>query len=276
MKLEQSFEVAAPVERVWGALIDVEQVAPCLPGATITGRNDDGSYNGSFTIKIGPTTASYAGKLEMTEVDEASRSATMHAHGNDKRGQGGADATIFSKVAPTGAGGTRVEVLTDYHITGRLARFGRGGMIEDISQRLLREFAQRLQDSLTDGSAADAGAGALRKPEGLEPADQPRSGPVGAPSTPPSAGVTEPDGAEAEGAEAAVAEADGAEADGAEAAVAEAAAPPLRQPPTPSEPVQALPLVGSVMLDRLRRNPAPLGVIGALLLALFVLRRARR
>ena len=132
MKLEQSFEVSAPVEQVWSALIDIERVAPCLPGASITGRNEDGSYNGAFTIKIGPTTASYTGKLEMKEVDETAHAATMLANGSDRRGQGGANATINSKLTETG-GGTRVEVDTDYHITGRLARFGRGGMIEDIS-----------------------------------------------------------------------------------------------------------------------------------------------
>ena len=149
MKLEQSFEVDAPLERVWQTLIDVEHVAPCLPGASVTGRNDDGSYNGTFTVKIGPTTASYSGKLEMETIDEASHSATMQAQGTDKRGQGGAKATIFSRLAPADGRGTRVEVVTDYHITGRLARFGRGGMIEDISERLLREFAKRLQSSLS-------------------------------------------------------------------------------------------------------------------------------
>ena len=148
MKLEQSFEVAAPIERVWQTLIDVEHVAPCLPGAAVTGRNDDGSYNGTFTVKIGPTTASYTGRLEMESIDEASHTATMQAQGTDKRGQGGAKATIFSRVVPVDGAGTRVDVVTDYHITGRLARFGRGGMIEDISERLLREFATRLQSSL--------------------------------------------------------------------------------------------------------------------------------
>src|SRR5437588_2348760 len=87
MKLEQSFEVSAPLERVWQALIDVEQVAPCLPGAAVTGRNDDGSYNGTFTVKIGPTTAAYRGKLEMRDMDEQARTATLHAKGTDKRGQ---------------------------------------------------------------------------------------------------------------------------------------------------------------------------------------------
>src|SRR5437588_8856007 len=86
MKLEQSFEVNAPIERVWDALIDVEHVAPCLPGAAVTGRNEDGSYNGTITIKIGPTTANYAGKLEMRDVDEAAHSTTMYANGTDKRG----------------------------------------------------------------------------------------------------------------------------------------------------------------------------------------------
>ena len=155
MKLEQSFEVAAPIDRVWEALIDVEQVAPSLPGAAITGRNEDGSYNGTFTIKIGPTTAAYTGKLEMDNVDEATHTATMQAQGTDKRGQGGAKATIVSKLSTAEDGGTRVEVDTDYHITGRLARFGRGGMIEDISERLLREFASRLQSSLAGGEPAE-------------------------------------------------------------------------------------------------------------------------
>ena len=106
MKLEQSFEVEAPLERVWKTLIDVEHVAPCLPGAEVTGRNDDGSDNGTFTVKIGPTTASYAGKLEMEEVDESAHRAVMQANGSDKRGQGGAKATIISTLSEAQGGGT--------------------------------------------------------------------------------------------------------------------------------------------------------------------------
>ncbi|MHB8658122.1 MAG: SRPBCC family protein [Solirubrobacteraceae bacterium] len=161
MKLEQSFEVAAPIDRVWEALTDVEQVAPCLPGAAITGRNDDGTFAGSFSVRIGPTSTSYTGKLSMESLDEPMHTATMRAHGTDKRGQGGADATIVSKLAAPAEGVTRVEVLTDYRITGRLARFGRGGMIEDISERLLRQFATNLQASLAaDGpQLSQAGAG---------------------------------------------------------------------------------------------------------------------
>jgi uncharacterized protein len=157
VRLEQSFDVEAPVDQVWKALIDIERVAPCLPGAAVTARNDDGSYNGTFSVKIGPTSASYAGKLEMENVDPAGHTATMRANGTDKRGQGGAKATIVSTLVPRN-GGTRVQVVTDYSITGRLARFGRGGMIEDISNRLLRQFADCLQTSLLAEPPDVAGA----------------------------------------------------------------------------------------------------------------------
>lgn len=248
MKLEQSFEVAAPVDRVWQALIDVEHVAPCLPGAAVTGRNDDGSYNGTFTIKIGPTTASYTGKLKMEDVDEQAHSATLQAQGTDKRGQGGAKATITSTVAEAGDGGARVVVHTDYHITGRLARFGRGGMIEDISERLLKEFAGRLQSSLVDGPAPAAEA-----PEA--PGGEPAS-PDGPP--PPTDAAPPPEKADAP-------------------APPEADAPPPPEdaaPPTPSEPLQAGNVVGPVLLERIRSNPWP--VIAAVAFLLIRLRRRRR
>jgi carbon monoxide dehydrogenase subunit G len=147
MKLEQSFSVQAPVERVWEALIDVPRVAPCLPGAEVAEAGEDGVYHGTFTVKLGPTTASYRGTLELAELNEAARRATMSARGTDKRGQGGASATIVSTLVADGDA-TRVDVDTDFTITGRLARFGRGGMIEDVSKRLLREFAACLQTTL--------------------------------------------------------------------------------------------------------------------------------
>ena len=201
MKLEQSFEVDAPLERVWQTLIDVEHVAPCLPGAAVTGRNDDGSYNGTFTVKIGPTTASYTGRLEMENIDEGSHTATMQAQGTDKRGQGGAKATIYSKLAPADGRGTRVDVVTDYHITGRLARFGRGGMIEDISERLLREFAKRLQNSLatqpeTYAAPSEAPAAAPETPawerEAPAPVSPAEAAPAGYSEAAPAAGYSEP------------------------------------------------------------------------------------
>ena len=147
MKLEQSFQVEAPIDRVWEALIDVERVAPCLPGAEITEGGEEGAYRGNFTVKLGPTTASYRGELQMESVDESSHTVVMRATGQDKRGQGGAKATIESVMRQEGAA-TTVDVVTDFTITGRLARFGRGGMIQDVSNRLLKDFSECLAETI--------------------------------------------------------------------------------------------------------------------------------
>ena len=156
MKLEQSFEVRAPLERVWETLIDVERVAPCLPGAEVTEAGEDGTYRGTFSVHLGPTTAAYRGELSMEELDEEARRVVMRANGQDKRGQGSAKATIVSTMHGEGEL-TRVDVETDFTITGRLARFGRGGMIQDVSNRLLREFADCLQQRIEAPPAAEAG-----------------------------------------------------------------------------------------------------------------------
>jgi uncharacterized protein len=338
MKLEQSFEVDAPLDRVWDALVDVERVAPCIPGAAVTGRNDDGSYNGTFTIKIGPTTASYAGKLEMQTLDEAAHTATMHAHGSDRRGQGGATATIVSTLSPHDSG-TRVEVITDYHITGRLARFGRGGMIEDISERLLRDFAGRLQSSLAGGHATDeqptveslaavaerageeATAESAREPAAaaeslVEPAPALTEVAAATAAAEPATGesaAAEPATAAGRASQAAAASAEGSAEERGPEGLAEAApspppvaAPPPPRPPEPPQagqgppppppprvappplpppplpqvepapPVDGLKLAGSVLLDRIRRNPAPVIAIAGGLLAWRIMRRRRR
>jgi len=206
MKLEQSFEVGAPVEQVWEALIDLEKVAPCLPGAAITGHDDDGTYHGTFQVKLGPTTANYRGTVRIESADAATRTATLAAKGSDKRGQGGASATIVNTLHEA-EGGTRVDAVTDFTITGRLASFGRGGMIKDISNRLLRDFATCLQQRLAAEpagalTAEEAAASAGAETAGKTPAElagaaaAPESGPAdvsgesppgvaGSPSPPP-------------------------------------------------------------------------------------------
>jgi LPXTG-motif cell wall-anchored protein len=262
MELTQSFDVQAPIDRVWTALVDVAQVAPCLPGASIAGRADDGSYEGSFSVKIGPTSAAYAGKLEMTEVDERARVATMRANGTDKRGQGGASATIVSRLSEPSPGVTRVEVQTDYRITGRLARFGRGGMIEDISEKLLRQFAANLQASLvgSGGDAPPAAGDTHAAPTEEEPGAEP------APSTPPPGAAPE----------APAPEPTSSTPTPPATPLSTPPPPPLSTPPPPSEPLDAGKLVGGVLLDRVRQNSLP--IIGALLLLLLLLllRRRRR
>ena len=289
MKLEQSFDVAAPLDRVGAALIDVEHVAPCLPGAAVTGRNEDGSYKGTFKVKIGPTSASYTGKLAMEEVDEQAHTATMQAQGTDKRGQGGAKATIFSAVSDAGDGATHVEVVTDYHITGRLARFGRGGMIEEISNRLLTQFAQSLQASLTGGhgSATDEAAA---EPAAAQSVTTSEAVPAGTSEAVPAGASEAVSSAEAR----AAAAASSAEAQGAEAALSAAAkagstgappppetshAPPVAPPPTrapvpETEPVHGISFMASVLWSQAKKNPVPLAtLVFGFLLALRLLRR---
>jgi uncharacterized protein len=175
MKLEHSFQVSAPLERVWDALIDVERVAPCLPGAEITEAGEDGTYRGTFSVRLGPTTAAYRGQLAMEEVDAAAHRAVMRATGQDKRGQGSAKATIVSTMREEG-GATTVEVETDLTITGRLARFGRGGMIEDVSNRLLRDFSDCLQKTIETAEATPEAAASEPGGEGLPGQELPEAG----------------------------------------------------------------------------------------------------
>jgi uncharacterized protein len=171
VKLEQSFEVNAPIEQVWTALIDLEKVAPCLPGAAISGRDDDGTYHGTFQVKLGPTSANYRGTIRIESADTETRSATLAAKGSDKRGQGGATATIVNTLHEV-EGGTRVDAITDFTITGRLASFGRGGMIKDISNRLLRDFAECLQQRI-EGEPAEADGAANSPASAASPAPRP-------------------------------------------------------------------------------------------------------
>ena len=140
MKLEQSFDVQAPIEQVWEALIDVQRVAPCLPGAAITGVGEDGTYHGTFTVKLGPTTAAYNGSLHMESIDEATHTATMRASGTDKRGQGGAKATIvstMSEVQGSDPGGHRHRLL-DHRPAGPVrARRHDPGRLQPAAARVL-------------------------------------------------------------------------------------------------------------------------------------------
>jgi uncharacterized protein len=187
VKLEQTFEVDAPLERVWEALIDVERVAPCLPGATVSEAGEGGTYEGTFSAKVGPASVSFKGTLKMEQVDEASHSAVMQANGSNRRGQGGAKATIRSTVSPGDGGGTKVDIDTDYTITGPLARLGRGGMIEDVGNRLLREFAACLEQRLAHEQAVEASVEEAAPPEEAAEAVQAPTAQTPPPAPPPQA-----------------------------------------------------------------------------------------
>jgi carbon monoxide dehydrogenase subunit G len=150
MKLENEFTVGAPVERAWEVMLDMERVAPCLPGAAIESSDGD-EHVGTMAIKIGPITSRYRGTVRVLEADEAARRAVMRAQARDQRGQGTAAATITSTMESV-PGGTRVRVETDMQVTGPAAQFGRGVM-QDVSAKLMRRFAEHLADEIAEGRA---------------------------------------------------------------------------------------------------------------------------
>jgi carbon monoxide dehydrogenase subunit G len=166
MKLENEFTVPAPVERAWEVLLDVERVAPCLPGAAIEGSEGE-EHRGTMTIKIGPITARYKGTVRIEEADEAARRAVMRAQARDSRGQGTAAATITSTMEAV-EGGTRVHVETDMRVTGPAAQFGRGVM-QDVSAKLMGRFADCLAEEMAGTTAAPAASGDAAAGERPEP-----------------------------------------------------------------------------------------------------------
>ncbi|MBW4718952.1 SRPBCC family protein [Saccharothrix obliqua] len=152
MRLEHAFTVPAPVGEVWAALLDPEKVAPCMPGATLTGV-DGRSFTGTVKVKLGPVTLLYKGRGEFTSVAEDVHAAVIKASGKDSRGNGTASATVSVALTPAD-GGTGVSVVTDLTVTGRPAQLGRG-LISEVSGKLVGQFAECLASGLGTGEAEE-------------------------------------------------------------------------------------------------------------------------
>ena len=147
MKLENEFTVNTPMEEAWEAMLDLERVTPCLPGAQLTEQVGD-EYKGTMTVKMGPITAKYDGTVKVEEADESAHRAVIRAEGKDARGQGTASATITSTLQEENGGeSTRVRVETDMQITGRVAQFGRG-MHQEVAEKVMGRFADCLEKEL--------------------------------------------------------------------------------------------------------------------------------
>jgi uncharacterized protein len=158
MDLHNDFDVPAPVDEVWAYMLDVEKIAPCMPGAELTEVVDDKNWKGKVTVKVGPVSMAFLGTVTIEERDEAAKRVVLKADGRDSRGKGAANALVTVKMEPGGAG-TKVSIDTDLTITGAAAQYARGGMIQDISGRLTKEFANCLQSNMqAAGAAASASA----------------------------------------------------------------------------------------------------------------------
>jgi carbon monoxide dehydrogenase subunit G len=156
MNIQDEFRVGVPVEEAWSVLLDVERIAPCMPGAQLQEVEGD-EYRGIVKVKVGPITAQYKGAARIVEADESARRIVIKAEGRDTRGQGNASATVTAALAPDGDG-TRVSIDTDLNVTGKVAQFGRGVMA-DVSSKLLGQFVTCLHSTVL-GEPADGGTAA--------------------------------------------------------------------------------------------------------------------
>jgi uncharacterized protein len=161
MELEHSFTVPVPVDQAWNVLLDVERVAPCMPGATLDSVDGD-EIKGRIKVKVGPISMTYVGTARFTERNRDAGVVTLEASGKEARGSGTAAATVRSELHGQD-GQTEVTVHTSLNVTGRPAQFGRGVMT-DVSAKLIGIFATNLADMLAtgNGSAPDA---AVPEPE---------------------------------------------------------------------------------------------------------------
>jgi carbon monoxide dehydrogenase subunit G len=167
MDFTNEFRVSLPVGPAWALLTDLERIAPCMPGAQLTGVEGE-EYSGVVKVKVGPMTVQYKGVASFEEQDADARTAVLRARGRDVRGQGNADARITARLVPDGDG-TRVTVETRLTITGKVAQFGKG-MIAEISKKLLAQFAEALEAAVEE--------------------EAPQAPPEEAPEAPPEASVT--------------------------------------------------------------------------------------
>jgi uncharacterized protein len=189
MELEHSFTIPVPPEQAWPILLDVEQIAPCMPGATVDAVDGD-VISGKIKVKVGPVALTYAGQARFTEKDEQTRTVVLEASGKETRGSGTAAATVHSSLQDE-TGQTRVVVRTSMTVTGRPAQFGRGVMAE-VGGRIIERFASNLAAQLAGGQEAPAPA-ASTSPGGAAPAGT-GSGGHAAASAGRAAGATGPAG----------------------------------------------------------------------------------
>lgn len=146
MELEHEFTVPVGASEAWKVLLDVERIAPCMPGATVLDVRGD-EFTGTVKVKVGPISMTYAGEAKFVEKDESDGRVVVEAAGKEARGAGTARAKVTATLTPAGDGGTRVRVLTDLAVTGKPAQFGRG-MLQDVGGRLIGQFADRLAETL--------------------------------------------------------------------------------------------------------------------------------
>jgi uncharacterized protein len=185
MEFDNSFEVPLPPDEAWKVLLDIERIAPCMPGAELTEVVDQNTYKGKIGVRLGPVALTFAGIVKFEQIDGATRTARIAAQGTDAKGRGGANAASVFRLEPAGKG-SKVLVHTNLTLSGAVAQYGRGvGIIQATAAQLMKQFAACLKEKLAQERPA-APASASPPPTQPSPPIAPTSAP--APTTKPIAG----------------------------------------------------------------------------------------
>ena len=176
MKFENSFDVDAPIDDVWSALLDVERVAPTVPGAEVLERTGDDAYKVAIKVRVGPMSMKYQGEVEITDRDEAEHRAVMKARARESRGQGTANADVVM-VLSGDDGRTSATVTTDVQLSGKVATMGQG-VLQDVSGRLVATFAKNLAAMLEGGGPPEAPTAETAAPEATPAGSIPAAAPT--------------------------------------------------------------------------------------------------
>jgi carbon monoxide dehydrogenase subunit G len=144
VEFENTFEVPVPLNEAWDILMDIERIAPCVPGAELTEIIDEKTYKGKISVKLGPVALIFNGQTTFEELDKENHSAKLKAQGTDSKGRGGAHANVTFYMEPSDQN-TKIIISTNLQLSGAVAQYGRGvGMIQDLSQQIIGQFANNL------------------------------------------------------------------------------------------------------------------------------------
>jgi uncharacterized protein len=167
MKIENAFDVPLPPADTWRMLLDIERVAPCLPGAQLLETIDDKTFKGKVAVRLGPVAVSFLGTARIDAVDEIQRRVKVKASGTEEKGRGGAQAVVEFTLKETGPRATHVAIVTDLSLNGAVAQYGRGAaMIQDMAQQMVGRFAATLKVQI-EGSEAERKAAEAESAKGV-------------------------------------------------------------------------------------------------------------
>jgi carbon monoxide dehydrogenase subunit G len=188
MEFDNSFEVPLPPAEAWKVLLDIEGIAPCMPGAELTEVVGENVYKGKISVRLGPVALTFAGVVKLEDIDGSKHTARVSAQGTDAKGRGGAQAASVFRLEPAG-NGSKVLVHTNLNLSGAVAQYGRGvGIIQATAAQLMNQFAKGLKEKLGQGQQPAASvASPASPPSQASSASAPQTSPPASVAAPPSA-----------------------------------------------------------------------------------------